>query len=84
LQSFVLIIDLGAIIKHDDEKAGNICVRVRTMPRLEARNTRGTVFKAGKVDIFPALNYSVLALPYFQSRKRHSRRRDGDSLRSFK
>jgi hypothetical protein len=23
LQSFVLIIDLGAIIKHDDEKAGN-------------------------------------------------------------
>lgn len=37
---------------------------------IGSKKYKGIVFKAGKVDIFPALNYSVLALPYFQSRKR--------------
>ena len=37
---------------------------------IGSKEYKGTVFKAGKVDFLPALKYSALVLPYFQSRKR--------------
>ena len=34
------------------QTASNICALVRIMPGVEARNTRGIVFKTGKIDFF--------------------------------
>ena len=61
----------------------NLCL-CKDNAGIGSKEYKGAVFKAGKVDFFPVLNYSVLALPYFQSRKKHSRNRNRNSLYGFK
>lgn len=51
---------------------------------IGSKEYKGTVFKSGKIDFLPALKYLPPALFYFQSLKRHTRSRNGNSLYCFK
>ena len=48
---------------------------------IGSKEYKGIVFKAGKVDFFPAPKYPALVLPYFQSRK--GQHGSGHNLQGF-
>ncbi len=60
---------MAAIAIHVPNNFKNLCL-CEDNAGIGSKEYKGTVFKTGKVYFLPVLEYPVLVLPYFQSRKR--------------
>lgn len=73
---------MASIAVHITNGFKNLCL-CKDNAEIGGKKYKGTVFKAGKVYFFSVLKYPALVLLYFQSRKRHSRSMDRNSLHGF-